>query len=720
MENGNKKKLLIIDDDIDIRQLVKRALEKQDYIFLEADDGIAGLEIFKSESLDMVIADVRMPGLNGFEFCEKASQCNHNKHIPIMIMTAHDDQESVNKAYKKGATDFMTKPINLAKLNHRIKFSLRAYEVSATLARSERQLLSAQKLAKLGDWVYDVKQKQFHCSDEAANIFGINDSNRMSHDDLINYISKKDASHVRKIFEEASHDNNTNNIEYSIKSSDGTSKQIRQTIDVAKDDVTNKGKIFGIFQDISDLRNAEKKVRTLSLYDSVTGLPNRQLFKRLLAKTIVSSKRYERKFALLDINLDKFIRVNTTLGHDIGDKVLIEAGQRLKSNLRDTDYLDEGEEEFQIDSGVLAHFGGDDFMILLNNINSADDAAKVASRINKAFEKSFKVAAHEIHMTISIGIGIYPDDGADAESLMKKVSAALQNAKETGRNCYRFYTDAMNAMSFQRLSMETGLRKALKREEFVLYYQPKISLLDGKINGAEALIRWKNPELGLVSPNDFIPLAESTRLIVPMTDWILAEVCRQLSVWDANGLKLESVAVNITPASLLDKNINDHVFKQLRDAGVEASRLDFEITESVFMHDFDVIVPILHEFKKMGSSISIDDFGTGYSSLTYLKRLPISTLKIDQSFIRDLLIDKDDAIIVNAVIPMSHNLGFDVVAEGVEQLEQLKYLRKHNCDVVQGYYYSRPLPADEFFEWAMEYESKLCEISPVLKSSAGL
>ena len=716
MENENKKKLLIIDDDIDIRLLVKRTLEKQGYIVIDAADGIAGLEIFKTEALDMVIADVMMPGLNGFEFCEKASQCSHNQHIPIMIMTAHDDQESVNKAYEKGATDFMNKPLNLANLQHRIKFSLRAYEVSATLARNERQLLSSQKLAKLGAWVYDVKQKQFHCSNEAANIFNINKSSIMSHDDLMSCVNKKDVSHVRKILEDASLKNKANCIEYSITSGDGISKQIRQVIDVNNNEVINEGKIFGIFQDISDLRNAEKKVRTLSLYDSVTGLPNRQLFKRLLAKTIVSSKRYERGFALLDINLDKFMRINTTLGHDVGDSLLVEAGLRLKSNLRDTDYLEEGEEEVQIDGGVLAHFGGDDFMILLNNINSADDAAKVANRINTAFEKSFDVSGHEIHLTTSIGIGVFPDDGVDAEALMKKVSAALQNAKETGRNCYRFYTDSMNAMSFQRLSMETGLRNALTRDEFILYYQPKISLVDGKITGAEALIRWNNSELGLVPPNDFIPIAESTHLIVPITDWVIAEACRQLSVWDENGLTLESVAVNITPTSLLDNSINDHVLNKLKDTRVKASRLDFEITESVFMHDFDVILPVLYELKKMGSSISIDDFGTGYSSLSYLKRLPISTLKIDRSFIRDLMSDKDDAIIVNAVIPMAHNLGFDVVAEGVEDEEQLVYLRKHNCDVAQGYYYSRPLCADEFYEWAMEYQSKLCKVTPELKS----
>ncbi len=705
MEANNSKKILIIDDDKDILQLLALKLQKQQYIIIEATDGIMGLEKLKSESPDMVIADVMMPGMDGFEFCERASIYSSEKHIPIMIMTAQDDQESVNKAYEKGATDFITKPINQAKLNHRVQFSLRASEIAKKLANRERQLLSAQKVAKMGGWTYDIEKKQFLCSDEVSKIFEIKNSKIMSHEDLMNCIDGDDVSHVREILDKASIEKKNHSIEYSIKVSDGSTKQIRQIIDVDTDGAIKEGKIFGIFQDISDLRNAEKKVKTLSLYDSVTGLPNRQFFKRLLKKTIASSKRHDRHFALLDINLDKFMRINTTLGHDVGDKLLVAASQRLSQIIRDSDVLNTEHDEIQFSSGLLSHFGGDDFIILLNDIKSADDAAKVACSINNAFEKSFEISGDEIHMTTSIGIGIYPEDGNDVDSLLKKVSAALHNAKETGRNCYRFYTDSMNALSFQRLSMETGLRKALEREEFSLYYQPKISLVDGSITGAEALIRWNHPDMGLVSPADFIPLAESTGLIVPMTDWVIAEACRQLSTWSENKFELNSVAINITPASLLDKNINEHVFKQLRLAGVEASRLDFEITESVLMENVDVILPILHEFKDMGASISIDDFGTGYSSLSYLKRLPISKLKIDQSFIRDLMHDKDDSIIVNAVISLAHNLGFRVIAEGVEEKEQLEYLREHHCDVIQGYYYSRPLPADEFYQWAIKYES---------------
>ncbi len=702
----DKTKILIIDDDEDIRQLLKRKLEKQNYIILQASDGVTGIEILKQELPDMVIADVMMPGMDGFEFCEVASKIISAEHTPIMIMTAQDDQESVNKAYEKGATDFITKPINQAKLNHRVQFSLRASETAKQLANRERQLLSAQKVAKMGEWIYDIKEKIFYCSDEVAKIFEINNSKIMSHQDLINCVDNADVELVQNILDKATLDKKNHSFEYSIKVGNSSHKRIRQVIDTDTKYTIKEGKIFGIFQDISDLRNAEKKIKKLSLYDSVTGLPNRQFFKRLLGKTITSSKRHSRRFALLDINLDKFMRINTTFGHDVGDRLLVNASDRLAQIIRDSDIRDGEHDEIRYELGMLSHFGADNFVIILNDINSADDAAKVANRINKAFQKSFKVSENEIHMTTSIGIGIYPEDGGDAEELITKVSSALHNAKETGRNCYRFYTDAMNAQSFQRLSMETSLRKGLEREEFLLYYQPKISLIDGRITGAEALIRWQHPEIGLVPPGDFIPIAESTRLIVPMTDWVITEACRQLSAWSKKQLELESVAINITPASLLKKNIHKHVFKQLQLADIEASRLDFEITESVLMEDVDDMLSILHKFKGMGASISIDDFGTGYSSLSYLKRLPISKLKIDQSFIRDLMCDKDDSIIVNAVIALAHNLGFKVIAEGVEEKEQLQYLKEHDCDVVQGYYYSRPLPAEEFYQWAMEYESR--------------
>ncbi len=712
MGQVTNKNILIIDDDVDIRQVLSLKLEKLGYSIIQAEDGNVGLQKLINELPDMVMVDVNMPGMDGFEFCEHAARLKPERHIPVMVMTAQDDQASVNRAYEKGATDFITKPINYAKLEHRIRFSIRSSETAEKLASRERQLLSAQKIAKMGEWIYDIENMEFHCSDEVANIFNISKHRVMSHDDLINYIVDEDVNRVKAVLNKASITAKNDSLEYSIKLDGGVIKRIRQIIDVNTNDRIKEGMIFGVFQDVSDLRNAEQKVKTLALYDRLTGLPNRSFFKRLLAKKALFSKRNAQQFALLDINFDNFMRINSNLGHDVGDKLIVAACERLKNTLRNYDELISGQEQEVFNSSFLAHLGGDNFTILLSNINDADDAAVVARRINANFSEAFDILNNEIHISISIGIGIYPDDASNTDDLLKKTSNALQYAKETGKNCYRFYTKEMNVLSFQRLSMETALRKALEQEQFVLYYQPKISLIDKRITGAEALIRWNHPEMGLVSPAEFIPLAESTNLIVPITDWVIMEACRQMGEWHRSDFQLESVAINITPASLLDKSIHDHVLNNLQSADIQASRLDFEITESVLMEDVDVILPVLQEFKEFGCSISIDDFGTGYSSLSYLKRLPISKLKIDQSFIREIMHDNDDSIIVNAVIALAHSLGLKVIAEGVEDKEQLEYLTQHDCDVVQGYFYSCPLAGNDFYQWAMQYEAEVLSKEP--------
>ncbi|GJM04120.1 MAG: two-component system response regulator [marine bacterium B5-7] len=707
------KRILIIDDDIDMRQILSLKLKKLGYSVLEAEDGNAGLKKLKSESPDMVMVDVNMPGMDGFEFCEHAAKLKSEKHIPIMVMTAQDDQASIDKAYKKGATDFITKPINYVKLVHRIRFSIRSSETSEKLASRERQLLTAQKIAKMGEWIYDIENMVFHCSDQVANIFNISKQCVMTHDDLINYIVEDDVSRVKAVLDEALITTKNESLEYSIKLDHGVIKRIRQIIDVNANDPIKEGMIFGVFQDVSDLRNAEQQVKTLELYDSLSGLPNRSFFKRILSKKILSYRKYTQQFALLDINFDNFMRINSNLGHDVGDKLIIAACERLKNMLHDHNELIDGQEQELFDTSFLAHLGGDNFIILLSNIKKSDDAAIVARQVITKFSEAFNILNNEIHLSISIGIGLYPDDGNNADDLLKKASSALHYAKETGKNCYRFYTEEMNILSFQRLSMETALRKALEQEQFVLYFQPKISLIDNSITGAEALIRWHHPEMGLVSPAEFIPLAESTGLIGPMTDWVIMDACRQIGEWHKNGFQLESVAINITPTSLLDKCIHEHVLTNLQLAGIQASRLDLEITESILMEDVDVILPILQEFKELGCSISIDDFGTGYSSLSYLKRLPISKLKIDQSFIREIMHDNDDSVIVNAVIALAHSLGLKVIAEGVEDKDQLEYLTQHDCDVVQGYYYSCPLVANDFYQWGMQYQAEVMEKEPI-------
>lgn len=709
MEVQPNKKILIVDDDFDVRQALSVKLKKQSYLVIEAGDGKSGLDKIASESPDMVIVDVNMPGMDGFEFCEHAIEENEERHIPIMVMTAQDDHDSVNRAYELGATDFITKPINHTKLVHRIRFSLRASDTAKQLASRERQLLSAQKIAKMGEWVYDIEKKQFDCSDEVANIFSIDKSKISSYENLMEHIV--DVKNIDTKLENFSVKEGYCSHEYSINVSGGIKKQIRQVIDTSIHDPIMEGKIFGVFQDVTDLRNAEQQIKTLSLYDSLTGLPNRTLLKRFIEKSIHDAEEHKSRFALININLDKFMRIITNLGSQMSEDLLIAASKRLKKVIHDSVAPFNNQTQLDDELDSLAHLGGDNFLIILKDINSSDDAAILAQRIQNNFNTPFNISDNTFHITLSIGIGVYPDDGRDEDVLLKNTTIALHNAKETGRNCYRYYTEAMNLSSFQRLSIEFNLRKAVDEKQFVLHYQPKVSLIDGRITGAEALIRWNSPEMGMVSPAEFIPLSESTGLIVPMTDWLISEVCRQIEEWRKNGLVLPSVAINISPASFSSRNAENHILQKLQMLKAEVSKLEFEITESVLMEDIDIVLPVLNELKEMGANISIDDFGTGYSSLSYLKRLPLSKLKIDQSFIREVMQDKDDTIIVNAVIALAHSLGLKVIAEGVEEKEQLDYLRKQDCDVVQGYFYSKPLPADEFYCWAKDYEKRLLDNS---------
>ena len=715
MEQVINKCILIVDDDDDFRRLLSRILRKQGYKIIEAGNGEIGLDKLRMESPDMVMVDVEMPGINGFEFCEQACRLDSAQHIPILIMTAQDDHESVNRAYERGATDFITKPINQTKLVHRIRFALKTSDMAIKLANRERQLISAQKTAKMGEWTYDINNKLFIYSEEVKKIFGLSKKEEIKYDELIKYVLDDDVDRVGAALSNPSLEDKGYSLEFSIKTGEGEIKRIRQVMDININKPVKDGKLFGIFQDITELRNAEKQIKTLSLYDSLTGLPNRQFFKRLLSKTIASARRQRKQLALLKINIDNFMRINANLGHDIGDQVLNEISQRLTNITRGSDLLSSEYTNTSVSPGMLAHMGSDKFIILLNDIKVSEDAVMVVNRIIDVLNENFIVCGNEIHLSISIGIGIYPDDGEDSDDLLMKASSALDNAKELGPNkhSYSFYSQSLNAKSFQRLTIENNLKKALPKDQFLLYYQPKISLINSQITGAEALIRWNHPEMGMVSPVEFIPVAENTGLIGPITDWVIAEACRQLGDWRSQGLDLPSIAINMAPSTLLNKKIHEHIFKHMRLANVDASKLDFEITESTLMEDIDIILPILEELRSIGSSISIDDFGTGYSSLSYLKRLPISKLKIDQSFIRELMQNKDDSIIVNTVISLAHNLGMKVIAEGVEDYQQLEYLRERGCDVVQGYYYSRPLPANEFYQWCLIHEKKISKSEPI-------
>ncbi len=460
-----------------------------------------------------------------------------------------------------------------------------------------------------------------------------------------------------------------------------------------RDDAGKIVQVVHVSRDITERKQSEEQIRLLAYYDPLTHLPNRTFFKELLARALLSAKRNGTQLSVLFIDIDFFKLINDTLGHSAGDRLLQTVAQRLVSCIRRTDAVARlGEDS----SDVVSRLGGDEFIVLLSETSDANGAALVARRILESLSARFVLSGQEVSVSASIGISLYPHDGEDADTLLKNADMAMYHAKEQGRNTYQYFSASMNASARERLTLESDLRKALEREEFVVYYQSKIDIPSGRIIGAEALLRWRHAERGLVSPVHFIPLAEETGLIVPVGEWALRAAVGQNRAWQRAGLSPFPVSVNLSSRQFGQEDLLRTVIGILEDAGLEPRHLELEITESSIMQHPDKAIAVLRELKGMGIGVSIDDFGTGYSSLNYLRRLPLDSLKIDRSFITNITESSDDAAITAAVVAMAHNLKLTVLAEGVEREDQLALLRRLGCDQAQGYLFSRPVPADEF------------------------
>ncbi len=437
---------------------------------------------------------------------------------------------------------------------------------------------------------------------------------------------------------------------------------------------------------------AEDQLRYIATHDSLTDLPNRTMFNAGLRHALQQGARYNRGIAVLFIDIDRFKVINDSLGHSAGDRLLQDCAKRLSECLRESD--------------TVARLGGDEFVVMVENFTAPRDAIAVAQKTLTNIAKPFFVDGQEFLVSASIGISTFPEDGADAETLLKNADIAMYRAKDQGRNNYQFYSAQMNKHTFERLAMESSLRRALERNEFVLHYQPKLDLRTGAIAGVEALVRWQHPDWGMVSPGQFIPLAEETGLIVQIGEWVLKTACEQSRKWRDQGIPAMRVAVNLSARQFGQKTLLSDVAKIIADSGLTPECLELEITESLVMHNPEHAAETLHKLKAMGIALSIDDFGTGYSSLAYLKRFPIDCVKVDRSFIKDIPNDSDDMAITKSVIALGHNLRLKVVAEGVETADQREFLRSNGCDELQGFLFSKPLPGEEVTKLLKSHSAK--------------
>ncbi|MCP1457713.1 putative bifunctional diguanylate cyclase/phosphodiesterase [Pseudomonas kilonensis] len=434
------------------------------------------------------------------------------------------------------------------------------------------------------------------------------------------------------------------------------------------------------------------KVSHLLQYDVLTELPNSMLLGDRLTQAMAQCRRHDRQLAVMFIGLDRFKRINNALGHPVGDEMLKRVARALATVVRESD--------------SVFRYGSDEFVVILGDVVDPQQTKGVADKLLAAISSPQPIDGHDLTVTASLGISVYPSDGFDAVALIKKAETAMRNVKETGPNDYRFFTEDMNRRARQQQTIESGLRLGLQRKEFVLHYQPKLDLKSGKVVGVEALVRWNRPDHGLVYPSDFIPVAEDSGLIVPLSQWVLQEACQQACRWQAQGMRPLYLSVNVSAIDFRQRGFVEGIARTLKETGLAPTQLELEITESVLMQNVDTTVAILKAIKQQGIRLAIDDFGTGYSSLSYLQKFPVDVLKIDQSFVGDLSIDSNDAKLVSTIISLGKSLNLHIIAEGVETREQLEFLKQHHCEEVQGYYFSKAVEPQAFADWMTEWEKR--------------
>ncbi len=496
------------------------------------------------------------------------------------------------------------------------------------LRASEARLAAAQRIAKIGDWEWEASSGRHHWSEQTLRLLGTQTVVRPTHEEFLARVHPDDRSRARHALDDALHAAGSFELEFRVGAAGGEEVILHAQGEAVVGPNGLVAGLAGTIQDVTERRRAEERIRRLAYFDAQTALPNRVLFQERVLQAIADARRSRRLVALLFMDLDHFKQVNDTLGHDAGDLLLCEVASRLNTAVRDTDPLTRGVQG-SIES-VLARHGGDEFIVCLSGIERAEDAARVATRILAALESPVQLDGPEVFCTASIGISLYPQDGDEPETLLKHADAAMYHAKASGRNNYHFYDSSVSFRAFQRLSMETSLRRAIERQEFVLHYQPMVNVVEKSLVGVEGLVRWNHPEMGLVHPDEFIALAEDTGLIVPLGEWVLAEACRQQRVWSEAGQTFR-VSVNISGLHLRGPGLVDTVRKVLRESGADAQRLEIEITEGAFLQNAQEALTTLRRIKELGARISIDDFGTGYSSLNYLRRFQVDTIKVDRA-----------------------------------------------------------------------------------------
>jgi diguanylate cyclase (GGDEF)-like protein/PAS domain S-box-containing protein len=642
-----------------------------------------------AHSVDIVLLDLGLPDGQGLDVVRRTHAVA--PHVPLVVLTGLDDESLAAQTLQEGAQDYL------------VKSQIDTYGTTRGLLRALRYAIERKALE---DALFEEKERAqvtlnsigdaVACTDMAGNLTFLNIVAEKMTGWSWQEAAGRPMAEIFRILDTTNREVIPNPMDMAVRRDqtvhlpansilvrrDGFEIPIEDSVAPIHDREGAAAGAVIIFRDVSAARALAVQMTHSAEHDYLTGLPNRMLLNDRISQAIALAPRHKKHVALLFLDLDGFKHINDSLGHPVGDKLLQSIAERLVECVRASD--------------TVSRQGGDEFVVLLSEVEHSEDAAITATRMLQAVAQPHSVGERDLHVTTSIGVSVYPDDGLDAETLIKNADTAMYQAKENGRQSYQFFKPAMNVRAVERQFLEEGLRRSLERQEFALHYQPKIDLMTGAMTGAEALIRWTNPTRGSISPADFIPVAEDCGLILPIGAWVLREACGQARAWMDAGLPIKTIAVNVSAMEFRDDNFLENVFAILEKTDLDPRSLELEITESVLMKHAASAAAILQTLRERGIRVTVDDFGTGYSSLSYLRKFPVDSLKIDQSFVRQIGADGDDSTIVKAVIGMAQGLKLRVIAEGVETADEVAFLRACRCDEAQGYYFSRPVPAQQF------------------------
>ena len=676
------RRVLVVDDEEINRDLLQRRLERRGCKVTAAEDGPSAISILNAESFDIVLLDVMLPGIDGLEVLRQIRNNPRHAEVPVVMVSAKDDSQGIVQALNLGANDYITKPVDFPVVVARIQTHLAHRRARAALRESEERYALAVAGANDGLWDWDLRNNRIYLSPRWKAMIG--ETEEVVGTDPQDWFGRVHPDDLERLKTDL--DDHLNQLTHAFESEhrvlhrDGSYRWVLCRGMAVRDAAGAPNRMAGSQTDIT-----ARKV-----YDPLTGLPNRILFMDRLHHSLQRFKRNKADiFAVMLLDLDRFKIVNEGLGHGLGDKLLIHMARRLKTCVRTGD--------------TIARFGGDEFIILLDEIKDISDAIRVAERIQQSLKTPFHIAGQEVFTTVSAGIALSTTGYEHPDDVVRDADTAMNRAKALGKARHEMFDRAMHSQSAKRLQLETDLRKALERGEFNVRYQAIVGLADRSLAGFEALVRWQHPKRGLVTPDEFISVAEETGLIVPMDQWVMREACRQTKIWEARYGTL-SISVNLSAKQFAHPDLVDYIRKVLDEVGLDPENLKLEITESALMDNTEKAAAIIGDIKKMNVKLGLDDFGTGYSSLSYLHRFPVDTLKIDRSFISRMeQAGGENTAIIKTIVALAQNMDFQTVAEGIETLSQYDSLKELECRYGQGYYFSKPLTPDEAELLLQEY-----------------